>query len=181
MIRFLMILLVTSLAFVSVAEADIRVLFRFDESGHEVHRVFSMAPRISFKQSSVDSSDGEGISARRRNLSQQSMSPIEAGRSASIGIESESFSRSKKEVGEYCRLDWYDAAGNRISTTQAPDPRITRSISHINSNSDVLAVVKQGGWVATGPDEATYVQVFLPQMIALALGPEQWHVDLERE
>lgn len=157
------------------AAADKRVLLRFDESGHYVHKVIEMRARQTFKP--VRSSQHGG----RQSVAETTlpMSPIARGRSAD---HKSSGNRSRKadapDFNGYARLVWLDRRGAEISRTEVPDPRITHSPSHIDGIGASRTALNSGAWLATGPDGAHWLAIQLMANLSLGLGPEQWQVEL---
>lgn len=175
------LLLLTGL---SSAKADIRVLFAFDESGHRAHKVVSVISRTPF----VQRAEPSGASGRSKSAEQPSLSAIDTGRAVNMQRSGQIQGKSlvsrfaeRIESSRFSELYWYDEQGTLIATTRAPDPRVARAPGHIEGAAEAMVRLNSGAWLATGPDDATHVQVFLPETGTLSLGPEQWHISLERD
>lgn len=160
------------------AQADIRVLFRFDGSGHHVHRVIHVVAQQAFKAN--DEARLTGIGTRRRiNEPLAPLSAIASGRSADHPKNSQrsQFHVNPRRTG-FADLIWFDERGLQLSQTSVPDPRITHSPLHIDGVNASRTAVESGAWLATGPDSARSMTITLPADTDLGLGPELWQVFL---
>lgn|GEM_PF-1093879 len=156
------------------AHADIRVLLRFDATGHHVHRVINIAAPKSFRPDSEDASNG---SRRSIATAPAPLSAIAGGRSSDHGENLRRPETSVKPVREgFARLSWFDDSGLLISQTSVPDPRVTHSPSHIVGDVAARVGLNDGAWLATGPDAAKTLSIRLGSNFRLGLGPEQWKV-----
>lgn len=179
------LLILVLLAGISPARADIRVLFAFDEDGHRAHKVVSLPSRAHLTQRADDAL----ATGRSKSVNNPlSLSPLDAGRAVHLqrqgGLQGKSLtSRLTEHVdsNQFSELYWYDEQGDLIATTYAPDPRVARAPGHIEGAAESMVTLSKGAWLATGPDAATYVQVFLPERSTPVLGSEQWHIDLTRD
>lgn len=153
-----LLLLFLVLAGVSPVSAELRVLFRFNENGHSVHRVVDLATRQAIMS--------KGSAAR---------TPLH-GFEVSLGNE---VRRRLSETG-LVNVIWWDINGARISTTEVPDPRITRSPAHVDGSVSTFAALKAGGWMVTGPGNAVAVSVFFPSYLELGLNEAHWQASLAR-
>jgi len=171
--RAITLFCITTLAYVP-AHADVRVLLRFDATGHHVHRVISISAPEIFRPDREGSSDGS-----RRNIAtaRAPLSAIAGGRSSDHGENSQRFETTEKRDREgFAQLAWFDDRGLLISQTVVPDPRITHSPSHIVGAEASRVGLENGAWLATGPDAARSLSIRLGSDFSLGLGPEQWQV-----
>lgn len=151
--RYRVVICMMAALLFSQAYAEQRVLFSFDESGHYVHRIFSVNARRSLKQLEA---------AERREQTDPlatALAQMKPGRATLIWQSQ--------------NLDW-------LATTHVPDPRITHSPEHASNSNATRAGLLTGGWIADGPDEAERVLVLLPAHPILNLGLERWPLWLTR-
>lgn len=150
----------------SAALADLRVLFRFDESGHHVHSLTKAPTR-----------------QRLGKLSKQIAT-------AAAGARNQSPELSASERVVLARLQqqpriatliWFGADGRWLGNSEVPDPRIAHSPSHIDGVNESFIGLNHGAWLATGPDGAATVTVLFTAFDALALGTEEWHAVMSEE
>jgi len=147
----------------TVAQADLRVLFRFDESGHHVHSLTKAPSRQLLRKSA---SDGASILARSADM-------------AHWPSVEERVDAARMNLHEStATLLWFDANGRWLSNTQVPDPRVTHSPAHIDGVTESFVSLSTGAWLANGPDEAALVTILFPAHAALALGAEEWHAEM---
>ncbi len=167
-------------ALVSVpAQADVRVLFRFDESGHHVHRVIHVVAQQAFKTN--DEAPLTGIGTRRRINEPVAppMSAIASGRSADHQQNSQSMQLlANPDRAGFAEIVWFDETGLKLSQTSVPDPRVTHSPLHIEGVNASRMALESGAWLATGPDTARNLTITLRADVDLGLGPELWQVSL---
>lgn len=172
------LVLIGSLLVVANVEADLRVLFRFDASGHFVHRIFQVASQQQLATGKLSASQSPN---QTENLTPAlPVSSIDRGRSWQNAAVSKIRSKQTGPVDGFVRLAWFDLSGNELTQTEVPDPRIVHSPSHtdgINASRNGLAV---GAWLASGPDSATSVTVSFPESTILGLAAEFWALDLMR-
>ena len=166
-------LLISALLVSNLALADVRVLIRFDSSGHYAHRIFDMASSGQFE-------------IRRKTTKQSDLksqptvfaSPISRGRSVA---EASSFPRAAKgsvDINGFIRLVWKQADGVQLAQTQLPDPRIVHSPAHVHGVQASRAGLESGAWLATGPSDATSVVIYMPESASLGLMQETWTLAL---
>ncbi len=118
---FQQVILCISLSLISlVVVADIRVLVRFDESGHFVHSLTEAPTQKVLRKTAPDSTV---ISARSTQLTHV-LSPSDRIEAARALLRDET-----------ATLLWFDASGIWLSNTEEPDPRVTRAPSHIDGDS----------------------------------------------
>lgn len=167
-IRFFQLLMLgASLIVVSTtAIADLRVLFRFDESGHHVHSVTEAPVYQSLRKSE----------------------PEDATISPDSGLLPESLSAAERVAVAVTQLRattatllWFDASGVWLSNSEVPDPRVAHAPAHIDGVNESQVGFSSGAWLATGPDDATEVTILFPAHAALALGFEEWHATLSKK
>ena len=167
-------------ALVSVpAQADVRVLFRFDESGHHVHRIVHVVAQKSFKANDEESLTAIGT-RRRLNKPPAPLTAIASGRSADHRQDSKtsSFLANPGRAG-FADIIWFDENGSELSQTKVPDPRVTHSPLHIEGANASRMALETGAWLATGPDSAHSLIITLRADVDLGLGPELWQVWLQ--
>ena len=169
------IILIACLLFISTAKADIRVLIRFDSSGHFVHQIFSVARQEN------DIASKKVLKAQPNSGANMSVSPIERGRSWRNAEISSSF-RSKQTLGTngFARLTWYDLSGVMLAQTEVPDPRVVHSPSHIDGFAASWSSLSSGAWLVSGPESAVTVKIILPESTMLGLATEYWNLELNR-
>lgn len=173
-----LLLLVSLLLIVGSVEADIRVLIRFDESGHYVHRVFQVAVR----------QDLSAVRAARvQNLNQSDavakplpVSPIQRGRSWQNAQVSEGRKKQSNVTDGFARLVWFDNTGKELTQTEVDDPRIVHSPSHTEAVNASRSGKTEGAWLVSGPESAVKVTISLPESTVLSLAAELWILDLSR-
>ena len=165
--------LVCSLLLFGTVEADIRVLFRFDTSGHFVHRVIQVASpnAISAERKSLTKNSNPDLSAR-------SVSPIDRARSWRNAEVPEVRRKKKGTVDGFATLTWFDASGAEMTQTEVPDPRIVHSPSHVDGVNASRNAVSEGAWLVAGPDSASSVHVSLPELTILGLAAQSWTLPL---
>ena len=157
-------------------QADIRVLFRFDESGHFVHRIIQTASQRQL--SSAKRSHSENSHHTAKPVRPETASPIDRGRdwqNASIPTH------RRTDAGlseEFATLVWLDASGDELIKTEVSDPRIVHSPSHAEGFNASQSGLAAGAWLATGPDLAVRVHIFLPESVVLGLPSEVWILEL---
>ena len=148
---FIALLLLAS--FCSPAKAEQRVLFSFDESGHQVHKVFDIGTRRSLH-------DSESLK----------------GSATSRSVESAMLLM----VPGQATLIWQDQDMQWLATTSVPDPRVAHSPGHTSGFDATRVGLQEGAWMANGPEQAARVIVVLPHNASLNLGSEQWPLWLTR-
>lgn len=169
------LLLVAALLFANSAFADLRLLIRFDESGHHLHRLFTVAPReILSKASTMQDTSA------RSNKSQPitEATPIARGRSVATASADPTPGRSVQGIDGFVRLVWEDSSGLQLAQTLLPDPRVVHSPTHITGVQASRAALTSGAWLATGPAEANSVTILLPESLPLGLSAETWILPL---
>jgi uncharacterized protein YcfL len=169
------LLLVGCLLFGGQANADLRVLFRFDGSGHFVHRVIP----VNYGQDSSRSKKSSQQNASQI-LNSLPVSAIERGRSWKNAEVSQLRKKQANYLDGFVRLTWFDAAGVELAQTEVPDPRVAHSPSHAEGFNASRSEVLEGAWLATGPDLATSVSISLPESSKLDLAAEYWNLELRR-
>jgi hypothetical protein len=154
----LRIVVATATVLIATAlQADVRVLFRFDETGHQVHRVFQLQPE---PISSVLQQRERGSAPGKQS------NPSET-------HNSETHNAGDTLHGE-ARVSWFNAAGAWLTTSLVADPRISHAPAHIDGGSASQVVQSQGAWLATGPAAAARVTIELPENLSIGLGHEIW-------
>jgi len=146
---------------VGIASAEIRVLFFFDEMGHQLRKTYPVHSRPSQDRKS------------------DQISPIDRGRSV-VNVEQKkgTSSQQTEHLPGFARLTWKNANGTVIAQTEVPDPRVAHSPGHVLSDSASRVARLKGAWLATGPDEAFSVTISLPETLSVNLGYEEWLVYL---
>lgn len=143
-----------SVAMVTPAYSELRILFSFDETGHQVHQLTRVEARDSF-----------------RSLPDES-------RSAPV-LPSFSIDSIELQPGE-ATLVWQDGQLAVIDVTRVPDPRILHSPGHIAGLDAASRVgARAGAWLVDAPDNAKHVVILLPANPNLYLASEQWPLWLE--
>jgi hypothetical protein len=170
-----LILIGTLLIFGNV-EADIRVLFRFDASGHFVHRIYQIGGQQ--KQAAANISSTKNSNQATNSVRSFPVSPIERGRSWQNASVPEVRRKQQGAVDGFAQLVWFDLSGNDLVQTEVPDPRIVHSPSHtLGFNASRNGLV-EGAWLASGPELAVSVTVLLPESTILGLANEFWVLEL---
>lgn len=170
------LILVGSLLIVANVKADLRVLFRFDASGHFVHRIFPVASRQQLaikKLSALESPKNIENSAPPFQISS-----IDRGRSWQNAAVSEGRRKQIGPVDGFVRLAWFDLSGNELVQTELPDPRVVHSPSHAEGINASRNGLTEGAWLASGPDSAVSVTISLPESTILGLAAEFWILEL---
>lgn len=162
--------------FSNAAFADVRLLIRFDESGHYLHRLFSVAaPQKLGKSLALEStSDSSTISPPSIEST-----PIARGRSIASASTSPSVGRSFNGIDGFVRLIWEGTQGQALAQTLLPDPRVVHSPNHIHGVQASRTGLSKGAWLATGPSEAVSVTILLPESLPLSLAAETWVLSLD--
>ncbi|MFK8075330.1 MAG: hypothetical protein AB8B84_01995 [Granulosicoccus sp.] len=163
----------------NTASADVRLLIRFDESGHFLHRLFPVAPEERLAKS-TELSSSASISAK---ISQPTIgsAPIARGRSIASASVYPASGRSIQGIDTFVRLVWKNSDGQQIAQTLLPDPRVVHSPTHINGIEASRTALTSGAWLATGPSEAASVTILLPESQPLGLAAETWSLRLSVE
>ena len=160
------------------AVADIRVLLRFDSSGHYVHRIIQLS-----SQQATDASK-LAITSRIQPFlnpaTQLSVSPIERARSWRNARVPEIRNRQKSSSARFTTLTWFDSTGTELVKTEVPDPRIIHSPLHVDDSNASLVGLIEGAWMVSGPESASSVIVSLAELPTLGLAAEFWNLDLTR-
>ena len=159
-------------------QAEIRVLFSFDASGHFVHRVIQLANREELTAAKISAPVNRSKAAN--SALSFSASPIDRGRSWKNAVVSEERKKQTAVVDGFARLVWFDMSGNELTQTELPDPRIVHSPSHAEGFNASRSGLKAGAWLAAGPESAFRVTVFFPESTILGLAAEFWSLDLVR-
>ncbi|MDB4222223.1 hypothetical protein N9850_00505 [Granulosicoccus sp.] len=170
------LLLLGSLLVSGHLQADIRVLFRFDVSGHFVHRIYQVASRERLTAAKISPSVNSNKAAKPAMV--LSVSPIDRGRSWKNAVISEERRKQAEVVDGFARLVWFDTSGIELTQTEVPDPRIVHSPSHAEGFNASRSGLTAGAWLASGPETAFRVTVFLPESTVLGLAAEFWSLDL---
>ncbi|MFT4728460.1 MAG: hypothetical protein ACI9UN_002969 [Granulosicoccus sp.] len=168
--------LIGSLLIFGNVEADIRVLFRFDASGHFVHRIYQISGQQ--KQATAKISPTKNSNQATNSVRPFPASPIDRGRSWQNALVPEIRRKQQGTVDGFARLVWFDLSGNDLAQTEVPDPRIVHSPSHtlgVNASRNGLT---DGAWLASGPESAVRVTVLLPESMILGLATEFWILEL---
>ncbi len=169
-------LLLAVLLISNTASADLRLLIRFDESGHFLHRLFVVPPQERLAKSTELS-----LSARNSaNISEPIIgsAPIARGRSIASASVNPAPGRSVQGIDSFVRLVWENTDGQQIAQTLLPDPRVVHSPTHINGIQASRTGLTSGAWLATGPSEADSVTILLPESQPLGLAAEIWTLRL---
>ena len=148
------------------AWADLRVLFRFDGSGHYVHSLTKAPQRVLLRK---PAHDGVKIMSRQ------------AGVFEPLSMSDRVTAASAELRPAMATLLWSDTNGGWLSNSEVPDPRVAHSPAHIDGVNESFVGLDSGAWLASGPDEATAVTILFPAHVGLALGTEQWHVALAKD
>jgi hypothetical protein len=170
--------LIGSLLISGHLQAEIRVLFSFDESGHFVHRIIQLANREELNAAKISPRINRNQAAK--SALTFSSSPIDRGRSWKNAVGSEERRKQTAVVDGFVRLVWFDMSGNELTQTELPDPRIVHSPSHAEGFNASRSGLKAGAWLANGPESAFKVTVFFPESTILGLAAEFWSLDLVR-
>ncbi len=167
------LLLVSALLMSNLASADVRVLIRFDSSGHYTHRIFDMASSGQFEigQKTAKQSD-------LKSTPIYSASPISRGRSVAGASSLPRAAKGSADINGFIRLVWKQADGVQLAQTQIPDPRIVHSPAHVQGFQASRAALESGAWLATGPSDATSVVIYMPESVSLGLMQETWTLAL---
>ena len=170
------LLLVGSLLVSGQLQSDIRVLFRFDASGHFVHQIFQVASREVLTAAKISPAVKPNQAAK--SAMPLSVSPIDRGRSWKSAVISEERKKQTEVADGFARLVWFELSGNELTQTAVPDPRIFHSPSHAEGFNASRSGLTAGAWLASGPETAFRVTVFLPESTVLGLAAEFWSLDL---
>lgn len=162
--------LLGSLLVVGHAEAEIRVLFSFDPSGHFVHKIYKVADQQTGVTPSGAKAAGSAVEI--------AVSPIERGRSWKNAQVPEVRAKQQEILNRYVKLVWFDASGTELAQTEVPDPRVVHSPSHTEGFNASRNGLTEGAWLAAGPDSAVRVDISLPELPLLGLAAEFWTLDL---
>lgn len=170
------LLLLAVLLFSKTASADLRLLIRFDESGHFLHRLFTVPPQERLAKSTT-------LNPSARNSESMSQpiigsAPIARGRSVASASVNPAPGRSVQGIDAFVRLVWENSDGIQIAQTLLPDPRVVHSPTHINGLQASRSGLASGAWLATGPSEANSVTILLPESLPLGLASETWTLQL---
>ena len=147
------LLCVALLGALGPAAADLRVLLAFDGDGHRVHRVVRVGP--------VAPDPSRAAPRWKREPSGE----------------------SEARAGE-ATLRWLDAAGATLALEHVPDPRLV----HVPLGAErpagtppiARAALREGSWMASGPDRAATLVLSLPGRAAPPLAPGEWTFELRR-
>ncbi len=155
--------------FSAATSADLRVLFRFDESGHHVHSVTKAPVRLSLRQ---------GI--KSDDFNRKSAATAGRARDVTMSAELRILEARRQMPANRAILLWFDETGEWLSNSIVSDPRVAHSPAHISGLSESYVSLNSGAWLVNGPDEADSVTLILPDFAALGLGSEQWSAVLPK-
>lgn len=166
-------LLASALLLSNMAFADVRVLVRFDSTGHYAHRIFDMG---SSSKLGTDQKSPSGSLLKSAPVF--SASPIARGRSVNQASSSPVAAKGRVGINGFIRLIWKSADGVQLAQTLLPDPRIVHSPAHVQGVQASRAGLKSGAWLATGPSTASSVEIYMPESASLGLTQEFWTLSL---
>ncbi len=126
----------------SIASAGTRVLVRFDETGHYVHRVHRSA--------SLDTPAVDTLRATELLVTNSEVS-----------------------------LRWRDSDGKLVAATRLIDPRVTHAPLELGSSELAWTVLREGAYMASGPDSAVQLEIILPARSTPSVPAETWVLDLK--
>ena len=147
-----MLLCTSTYASKQAGGAQLRLLLRFDESGHHVEKLFRTP-------------HSKSMTGAQRQLAAPGEFP-------DIDVLS-----NEVEPGS-ASLVWLNEQGYVISVTTAPDPRVSHSPAHIAGVDESRVFSQSGAWLVNGPAEAADLLILLPENLAPPLAQEQWNVHL---
>lgn len=150
----------------TAAWADLRVLFRFDASGHHVHSLTNAPQRELLRKPAFKN---DKTTSRQINSTH------------SLSISERIAAAVAQLRPATATLLWFDANGVWLSNSETPDPRLAHSPAHIDGVNESFVSLDHGAWLASGPNDAASVTILFPSHVALVLGFEQWHAVLRRD
>jgi len=178
MTRLLLLLIILGLS--PVLSADVRVLIRFDASGHHVHKLVHL-PTVKQPETTRDDlvpSSPQATDTRRGTPINRSRSLVAA--TAPIpSLTGQGPTQFLTRNREFVTIHWFDVSGSLIAETFVTDPRIAHSPAHVQVVAASKTGFRTGAWLAIGPDSADNFSIYLPENPTLDLPAEVWQLSLK--